>query len=186
MPKQAVLAVIGPSGQGKSTLLRCLAGFEVLQSGHIKLDEKTLVAPGVFLPPEKRDIGVVPQTFCLFPHLSVEDNIAFGLFRLGKKEKLSRVQELIELTRLQDCRQALPCDISGGQQQRVALARALAPRPKLLLMDEPFANLDDQLKRGLQDSLIETFEHNKVTCVCLLYTSPSPRDRQKSRMPSSA
>jgi iron(III) transport system ATP-binding protein len=144
-----ISCLLGPSGCGKTTLLHAIAGFQAIYRGAITLGQQIISSPGALLPPEKRQIGVVFQDYALFPHLNVEKNIAFGLKALPRAERAARVRELLQLIRMQEFAQQFPHQLSGGQQQRVALARALAPRPRLLLMDEPFSNLDTELRRSL-------------------------------------
>lgn len=143
--KGEIIAFLGNSGCGKSTLLRIIAGFETADSGKIQFDDVNLLK----LPSHKRNVGMFFQNYALFPHLNVEDNIAYGL-NSGTKE---RVNELLEICNLQGQEKKLIYQISGGQQQRVALARALAPKPKLLLLDEPFSNIDGLLKDKLRQEL---------------------------------
>ncbi|GGK76721.1 ABC transporter ATP-binding protein [Amphritea balenae] len=144
-----IACLLGPSGCGKTTVLRAIAGFSPVLSGAIIKDGQPVSTPVFTLPPEQREIGVVFQDYALFPHLSVFDNIAFGLQGKSRAEKQRAVTELLQLVELPDLSDRYPHELSGGQQQRVALARALAPRPKLLLMDEPFSNLDTDLRRQL-------------------------------------
>ena len=146
-------AVVGPSGSGKSTLLRIIAGFDQADGGRIMLDGEPLVEPGWSVPAHRRPIGIVSQEGALFPHLSIFDNIAFGLDG-EKADKEARVRELIDIVELEESMLARrPHQLSGGQQQRVALARALARRPRLMLLDEPFSALDaglrDHMRRGV-------------------------------------
>ncbi len=141
--------LLGASGCGKTTVLRTIAGFEPLLSGKILLAEQEVSRPGWTQPPAKRAIGMVFQDYALFPHLTVFDNVAFGLKGLSRAERVLRVGEMLELVGLTGSQAKYPHEISGGQQQRVALARALAPRPSLLLMDEPFSNLDVTLRERL-------------------------------------
>lgn len=143
--------LLGPSGCGKTTLLRAIAGFSTLQHGQIRLDERLVsdAAQRLCLPPEARQVGVVFQDYALFPHLRVADNIAFGLSGLGRSAREARVREMLALIHLESEADRFPHQLSGGQQQRVALARALAPRPGLLLLDEPFSNLDVELRERL-------------------------------------
>ncbi len=138
-----ILALLGPSGCGKTTTLRAIAGFEPPSSGGIEIDGEWVAGKNGFVPPEKRRVGVVFQDYALFPHLTVERNIAFGLS--GEKKK-NRVAEVISLARLDGLGDRMPHELSGGQQQRVALARALAPEPSVILLDEPFSNLDAALR----------------------------------------
>ncbi|WP_148861909.1 ABC transporter ATP-binding protein [Marinobacter fonticola] len=141
--------LLGPSGCGKSTILRAVAGFLPLQNGQIRLGGKPISVPGRAVPPEKRRIGMVFQDYALFPHLTVAQNVAFGLRHLDREERRLKVTQLLELVHLHDLAEQHPHALSGGQQQRVALARALAPEPTLILLDEPFSNLDADLRRRL-------------------------------------
>jgi len=149
-----VTCLLGPSGCGKSTTLRMIAGVEMQDSGEIWVDGK-LICDTVFrIPPERRQIGLMFQDFALFPHLRVAENVAFGLD--GTKDgKMSRVAELLERVGLARYESAFPHELSGGEQQRVALARALAPRPKIMLMDEPFSGLDNRLRDGIRDATLD-------------------------------
>ena len=154
-----LLGLLGPSGCGKTTLLRMVAGFERPQSGTIELAGQVVCGPGVYLPPERRDVGVVFQDYALFPHLSVVDNVAFGLKTLARRGKLATQQVRVEAERaialvgLTGFEKRFPHELSGGQQQRVALARAIAPRPSLILLDEPFSNLDVQVRLYLRQEV---------------------------------
>jgi iron(III) transport system ATP-binding protein len=141
--------LLGPSGCGKTTVLRCIAGFEAVQEGAIHINGQAVSRRGSATPPEKRRIGMVFQDYALFPHLKVADNIAFGLHSAPRAEREMRVRELADMVGLAATLDKFPHEISGGQQQRVALARALAPRPDLLLLDEPFSNLDVDLRERL-------------------------------------
>ena len=141
--------LIGPSGCGKTTLLRAVAGLEPVSGGEIRLDNHVVSAAGVNLPPEQRRIGMVFQDYALFPHLDVGDNVAFGIHHLGRTERARRVTEVLELVGLGGSERRYAHELSGGQQQRVALARAMAPAPRLLLLDEPFSNLDVDLRERL-------------------------------------
>ena len=149
LARGAIGCLLGPSGCGKTTVLRCIAGFEPIREGEIRLAGKVVSGAGVMLPPERRRIGMVFQDYALFPHLSVAGNIAFGLHHAPADERAARVQELAQLVGLSAALEKFPHEISGGQQQRVALARALAPRPELLLLDEPFSNLDGGTRERL-------------------------------------
>lgn len=149
MDQTGIGCLLGPSGCGKTTLLRAIAGFEPLQSGSIHLAGSELSRSGWTLPPEQRPIGMMFQDLALFPHLSLADNIAFGLRAWSAEARKNRVTELLQLVGLTEYAKRYPHQISGGQQQRVALARALAPRPRLLLLDEPFSSLDVTLREGL-------------------------------------
>lgn len=137
-----VVALAGASGSGKTTTLRLIAGFDRPDGGRIVVQHSPVAGPGCFVPPERRSVGVVFQDFALFPHLSVEKNVAFGISELKGQVQRQRVDELLHLAGIPELAKRYPHEISGGQQQRVALARALAPRPDVILLDEPFSNLD--------------------------------------------
>ena len=141
--------LIGPSGCGKTTLLRAVAGLEAVSAGEIRLSGQVVGSAQRSLPPEQRRIGMVFQDYALFPHLSIERNVAFGIHRLPRAEQAARVAEVLQLVGLEGSQARYPHELSGGQQQRVALARALAPRPQLMLLDEPFSNLDVDLRERL-------------------------------------
>ena len=141
--------LLGASGCGKSTVLRAIAGFEPLRSGSIALEGVVISSPSTQLAPEARRVGMMFQDYALFPHLSVARNVGFGLRRLGRTERDSRVIAMLELVGLAQAGESYPHELSGGQQQRVALARALAPSPELLLLDEPFSNLDVDTREHL-------------------------------------
>lgn len=144
-----ICCLLGPSGCGKTTILRAIAGFQNIASGSIELGGKTLSSAGQSLSPDQRNIGMVFQDYALFPHLNVYDNIRFGLRKQSNAQQKATVSRLLELVRLSNVENRYPHELSGGQQQRVALARALAPSPELLLMDEPFSNLDADLRKRL-------------------------------------
>ncbi len=144
-----IASLLGPSGCGKTTLLRAIAGFEPVSDGRIVLGDRIISSRKQTMAPEQRRVGMVFQDFALFPHLDVKRNIGFGLNRLGRRERSARVAELLTLVGLGDAASAMPHQLSGGQQQRVALARALAPRPDILLLDEPFSSLDSELREEL-------------------------------------
>ena len=141
--------LIGPSGCGKTTLLRAVAGLEPVSSGEIRLTKSVVSSATLSVPPEQRRIGMVFQDYALFPHLSVGRNVAFGIHQLPRAEQAARVAEVLQLVGLEGSENRYPHELSGGQQQRVALARALAPRPQLMLLDEPFSNLDVELRERL-------------------------------------
>jgi iron(III) transport system ATP-binding protein len=141
--------LIGPSGCGKTTLLRAVAGLEPIAAGAIRLEGQAVGEPGLQVPPEARRIGMVFQDYALFPHLDVGRNVGFGLHGWSRADKVARVAEVLTLVGLAGSERRYPHELSGGQQQRVALARALAPRPRLLLLDEPFSNLDVDLRERL-------------------------------------
>jgi iron(III) transport system ATP-binding protein len=137
-----ILALVGPSGCGKTTLLRLLAGFDRPDSGEIVIGGQVVAGDGCFLPPEQRGVGMVFQDYALFPHLSAADNVVFGLDKLPKAQRRPRVEEMLALVGLEGYGERFPHELSGGERQRVALARAMAPKPVLILLDEPFSNLD--------------------------------------------
>ena len=148
VPPGALLAVLGPSGCGKTTLLRCIAGFERLDAGEISLLGRTVAGPGIHLPPNRRRAAIVPQEGALFPHLTVAQNVGYGLDRAARRS--GRVAEVLAMVGLDGYQDRMPHQLSGGQQQRVAIARALAPRPPLVLLDEPFTALDAGLRAQLR------------------------------------
>lgn len=153
MEKGEILSILGESGGGKSTVLRLIAGLEKSSSGSIVIDDRIICDSNTFVLPENRGVGMVFQDYALFPHMTVDENIKFGLNKLGKKEKEYRVQEMLELVNLEEYGKRYPHELSGGQQQRVAIARALAPKPSVLLLDEPFSNLDANLKMKIREEL---------------------------------
>ncbi|MDO9357366.1 MAG: ABC transporter ATP-binding protein [Polaromonas sp.] len=149
LPAGEIGVLIGPSGCGKTTLLRAVAGLERVSSGGISLEKQAVSSDAIHVPAEARRIGMVFQDYALFPHLDVGRNVAFGLPHLAAKQRQERVEEVLNLVGLGNVHKRFPHELSGGQQQRVALARALAPRPRLLLLDEPFSNLDVDLRERL-------------------------------------
>ena len=161
--------LLGPSGCGKTTVLRAIAGFEPLQGGRIALGGREISRPGVTAPPETRQVGVVFQDYALFPHLSVAENIAFGLRKLAKPQRMQRVRALLNLVGLSAQSSKYPHELSGGQQQRVALARALAPEPDLLLLDEPFSNLDVDLRERLAAEVRDILKASGTTAVLVTH-----------------
>ncbi|MFB6308834.1 MAG: ABC transporter ATP-binding protein, partial [Haloarculaceae archaeon] len=156
-----LLTLLGPSGCGKTTTLRMIAGLERPSGGTITIGDERVTGAG-FVPPEDRDVGIVFQDFALFPHLSVEENVAFGLSEWPEREKRQRVDELLDLVDLQSHRDHMPSQLSGGQQQRVALARSLAPEPDVLLLDEPFSNLDVRLRIQMREEVREILKATGV------------------------
>ncbi|WP_372964799.1 ABC transporter ATP-binding protein [Marinobacter sp.] len=161
--------LLGPSGCGKSTILRALAGFLPISQGEIRLQSQVISKPGRSVPPEKRKIGMVFQDYALFPHLSIADNVGFGLKSLNKHERHHKVTELLKLVHLQDLADSYPHELSGGQQQRVALARALAPEPTLILLDEPFSNLDTDLRRRLSLDVREILKTLGISAILVTH-----------------
>lgn len=164
-----VLCLLGPSGSGKTTLLRIAAGIEPQSSGTVYLNDREIAGPNVFLPPEKRSVGLVFQDFALFPHMTILDNVRFGLTALSAKE--AKREALISLSRvgLEHYANAYPHILSGGEQQRVALARAIAPRPAVLLMDEPFSGLDSRLKDSVRAETLEILRRSRVTSMVVTH-----------------
>jgi len=164
-----LLTLLGPSGCGKTTTLRLIAGLERPDAGEIRLrDEAVAGSDAPFVPPEERDVGVVFQEFALFPHLTAAENVAFGL-RDVDADRDRRVAELLELVGLPDKGDAMPDELSGGQQQRIALARALAPKPQLLLLDEPFSNLDVDLRVEMREEVRRIIKEAGVTAVSVTH-----------------
>ena len=163
VPRGEIFALLGSSGCGKSTLLRMLAGFETPSAGAIYLDGRDIAS----FPPYERPINMMFQSYALFPHLTVSDNIAFGLRRMGmpKDEVAQRVGEMLDLVQLNSFATRKPHQLSGGQQQHVALARSLARKPQLLLLDEPLGALDRKLREQTQFELVNIIESIGVTCV---------------------
>ena len=158
-----ILALLGPSGCGKTTTLRLIAGFESPDSGTVEVGGRTVAGPGVRVAPEKRRVGMVFQDYALFPHLSVEQNVAYGLPK--EKKRKGRVEEILALAHLDGLGRRMPHELSGGQQQRVALARALAPGPTVVLLDEPFSNLDATLRARVRSEMSEILTRAGATAV---------------------
>jgi iron(III) transport system ATP-binding protein len=161
-----LVALLGPSGCGKTTLLRLVAGFETPDRGTLRLDGHTVASAETWVPPEHRGVGMVFQDYALFPHLSVERNVAFGLRRPGRDV---RVHEVLELVGLLGYERRYPHELSGGQQQRVALARALAPRPSIVLLDEPWSNIDALLRQSMRDELAALLRSLGMTAVLVTH-----------------
>jgi iron(III) transport system ATP-binding protein len=169
VPGGALAAVLGPSGCGKTTLLRIVAGFLRADAGTVAVGGRTLGGPGVQLPPERRRVGIVPQEGALFPHLSVARNVSFGLTGLDRAERRRRTEEMLELVGLAGYGDRMPHELSGGQQQRIALARALAPRPELVLLDEPFNALDSALRAGVRADVRTALRATGATAVLVTH-----------------
>jgi len=159
--------LLGPSGCGKTTTLRAIAGFEAAHDGEIQLGDTVLSRAGFTLAPEKRRIGMVFQDYALFPHLTVADNVAFGISKHPDAKRI--VGELLELVNLSQLGKRYPHELSGGQQQRVALARALAPEPELLLLDEPFSNLDVDLRRRLSREVRDILKSRGTSAILVTH-----------------
>lgn len=169
LDRGAIGCLLGPSGCGKTTVLRCVAGFESISEGEIRINGAHMSGHGALVPPERRHIGMVFQDYALFPHLSVAQNIAFGLRTLSRDERDSQVAKLIDVVGLAGMAASFPHELSGGQQQRVALARALAPQPDLLLLDEPFSNLDTELRQRLSLEVREIIKRSNTTALLVTH-----------------
>jgi len=163
-----VTCLLGPSGCGKSTSLRIIAGVERADAGEVWIDGQQMAGPGLHLPPEQRGIGMMFQDFALFPHLTVAANVGFGLTG-DRTAKASRVGELLERVNLTGFAAKHPHQLSGSEQQRVALARALAPRPKVMLMDEPFSGLDNRLRDGIRDTTLQILKEEGTGVVLVTH-----------------
>lgn len=164
-----ILCLLGPSGCGKTTILRAIAGFEPVRSGEIFLSGRLVSSSGHTIPTEERHVGMVFQEYALFPHLRVADNIAFGLRHLSKGERRNRVQEMLCLTGLEGFERRYPHELSGGQQQRVALSRALVQNPVVLLLDEPFSNLDPDMASRMRQELHVLLRRMKTTTILVTH-----------------
>jgi iron(III) transport system ATP-binding protein len=164
-----VLCLLGPSGSGKTTLLRIAAGIETQRTGRVLLNDREIAGPSVFLPPEQRSIGLVFQDFALFPHLSILDNVRFGLTALSREEAKREAMISLERVGLEGYASSFPHILSGGEQQRVALARALAPRPAVLLMDEPFSGLDSRLKDSVRAETLAILRQSRATAIVVTH-----------------
>ncbi|MFC7547983.1 ABC transporter ATP-binding protein [Plantactinospora sp. GCM10030261] len=167
VPDGTLVAVLGPSGCGKTTLLRCVAGFEAVHGGTISLAGRPVAGDGAHVPPHRRRVAVVPQEGALFPHLSVARNVGYGLDRAARRS--GRVEEVLALVGLPGHGDRMPHQLSGGQQQRVAVARALAPRPPLVLLDEPFSALDAGLRADLRRDVREALRADGATAVLVTH-----------------
>ncbi|GLI01522.1 ABC transporter ATP-binding protein [Phytohabitans aurantiacus] len=167
VPAGTLVAVLGPSGCGKTTLLRCVAGFEHIHSGRIDVDGRRVAGAGPHVPPHRRRVAVVPQEGALFPHLNVAANVAFGLDRAARRS--GRVDEVLALVGLPGFGDRMPHQLSGGQQQRVAVARALAPRPPLVLLDEPFSALDAGLRADVRRDVRQALHTDGATALLVTH-----------------
>jgi iron(III) transport system ATP-binding protein len=169
LEKGEIGCLLGPSGCGKTTLLRAIAGFEPITHGSINLCDVIVSDVKYSMPPEKRNIGMVFQDFALFPHLNIADNISFGIRHLSKKDKSARVEQLLSLINLEGYGTRYPHELSGGQQQRIALARGLAPKPDLLLMDEPFSSMDVDLREELAREVRIILKKENITAILVTH-----------------
>lgn len=164
-----LLVLLGPSGCGKTTTLRMIAGFERPESGTIRIGQEVVANGRSWVPPERRGVGIVFQDYALFPHLTVAQNVAFGMLRLPRRERAERVTAALAAVDLTEYAPRYPHELSGGQQQRVALARALAPQPRLLLLDEPFSNLDPELRVALRYEVRAIVRRAGITTVLVTH-----------------
>ena len=169
LEKGEIGCFLGPSGCGKTTLLRAIAGFEPLKHGEILLNNKAVSSTNIHLAPEQRNIGMVFQDFALFPHLNIADNIAFGMKHLKRSEQQTRIAQLLEMVSLDGYEKRYPHELSGGQQQRIALIRALAPKPDLLLLDEPFSSMDVELREELAIEVRDILKHENITAILVTH-----------------
>lgn len=165
-----IICLLGPSGCGKTTLLKAIAGLLPLSFGCLKLNHKVIDDGHAWVAPEQRNIGMIFQDYALFPHLTVEKNIAFGLTNLEQRTQTDRVNKMLELVHLQGLEKRYPHQLSGGQQQRVAIARALAYKPDLLLLDEPFSNIDTQVRHELIREIRQLFKQQGITAIFVTHS----------------
>ncbi|MBS4196191.1 ABC transporter ATP-binding protein [Lederbergia citri] len=163
--KGEVISILGPSGSGKSTVLRLLSGLEMPSQGSCTIQDRVIFDQHTFVQPEKRGIGMVFQDYALFPHMTVSENILFGLFNMKKSERKTRLKEVLELVEMTEYEKRYPHQLSGGQQQRVAIARAIAPNPSLILLDEPFSNLDSELQLKIRKDLRNILKNAGITSI---------------------
>ena len=164
-----VLCLLGPSGSGKTTLLRIAAGIEPQTTGRVLMNDREIAGPSIFLPPEKRSIGLVFQDFALFPHLTILENVRFGLTAMSRAEANREAEIALSRVGLEQYAHSYPHVLSGGEQQRVALARALAPRPAVLLMDEPFSGLDSRLKDSVRAETLAILRESRATAIVVTH-----------------
>ena len=165
----AIVCLLGPSGCGKTTVLRALAGFNPIETGSIRMRGEVVSYPDYTRAPECRKVGMVFQDYALFPHLSVSDNISFGLRRRSGRKARERVGSLLTMVGLSGCSERFPHELSGGEQQRIALARALAPQPDIVLLDEPFSNLDVELRERLSADVADILRAGKTTAILVTH-----------------
>ena len=163
----SIVGILGISGSGKTTALRLLAGFDKPDTGIIEMRNRVISSEDTFLPPEERNVGMVFQDYALFPHLNVEKNISFGLSR--EEVKSGRLEEVLSMCNLETYRNKFPQELSGGQQQRVSLARALAPKPEVILLDEPFTSLDAHMARDLREEVVSLLRQTETTAIIVTH-----------------
>lgn len=164
-----IICLVGPSGCGKTTVLRLLGGAERVSTGRITIDRKIVSDKNHFIPPERRNVGMVFQDFALFPHLSVMDNVLFGLNKIEAKAARAQAANALQRVGLAHKAQFFPNTLSGGEQQRVALARAIAPRPSILLLDEPFSSLDQRLRDEVRTETLAVLRETRASCVIVTH-----------------
>ncbi|HEY5602436.1 MAG TPA: ABC transporter ATP-binding protein, partial [Gammaproteobacteria bacterium] len=165
----SLVCLLGPSGCGKTTVLRAIAGFEPIYRGMIRINGQEVSRPGYTVVPEKRQLGMVFQDYALFPHMTVLENVAFGLRNNTKNEQQRLAREMLSIVGMDDYGARYPHELSGGQQQRIALARALAPQPKAILLDEPFSNLDVELRKRLSSEVRNILKHRGITAIMVTH-----------------
>lgn len=165
LSKGEILAIIGESGSGKSTMLRIIAGLEEAYKGSMVIGDKNIFSDKMFIEPENRGVGMVFQDYALFPHMTVKKNIQYGLKKKSKDEKEKIAMEMLQLINLVEHKDKYPYELSGGQQQRVAIARAIAPKPSVLLLDEPFSNLDANLRERIRDEIKVILKKAGITSI---------------------
>lgn len=174
--KGEIVALLGPSGSGKSTILRLISGLEVPNGGEIIVNNNILYNKEKFIEPEKRGIGMVFQDYALFPHMTVEKNVLFGVGNVDKNEKQRILDEVLELVDMKEYKKRYPHELSGGQQQRIAIARALAPKPSLLLLDEPFSNLDANLRKKIRNEIKDILKKSHSTSIFVTHDIEDAKD----------
>ncbi|MFB2641002.1 ABC transporter ATP-binding protein [Shewanella bicestrii] len=165
-----ILALLGPSGCGKTTLLRAVAGLQAISQGEILINGKTVSGAGQFVPSEQRGIGMIFQDYALFPHLTVAENILFGVAKLTPAQRKARLDDMLALVKLEGLAKRYPHELSGGQQQRVSIARALAYEPQLLLLDEPFSNIDAQVRHSMMAEIRSILKQRNVSAVFVTHS----------------
>jgi iron(III) transport system ATP-binding protein len=168
--KGEIAALLGPSGCGKTTLLRAIAGLQLLSQGEISINNRVLSGPEVFVPSEQRGVGMIFQDYALFPHLNVADNILFGVKSVAKDIRKQRLNEMLSLVKLEGLGGRFPHELSGGQQQRVSIARALAYEPELLLLDEPFSNIDAKVRGEMMLEIRTILKESNVSAVFVTHS----------------
>jgi iron(III) transport system ATP-binding protein len=164
-----IVCLLGPSGCGKTTLLRIAAGIERPQTGRVLIDDVEMAGPRRFVPPERRNIGLMFQDFALFPHMSIIDNVAFGLRELSRADALNEARHALKRVGLESYENDYPHRLSGGEQQRVALARAIVPRPQVMLMDEPFSGLDQRLRDNVRAETLALLKETRATAMLVTH-----------------